>query len=65
MERVEARGFFGAVGPEDQIQKCGFFFGELPLLFGFAEVWIDADVVLPFVFAEIEDFERGSFSLRP
>jgi hypothetical protein len=27
------------------------------LLFFFAQVWIDADVVLAFVFAEVEDFE--------
>lgn len=57
VERSEPVHLFGPVGPQDQVQKRGFFFFELFLLLLLAEVRIDADVVLPLVLAQVQDLE--------
>ena len=57
VEGGEALGLFGAVGAQDQVEEGGFLFLQLLLLFGLAQVGVDADVVLALVLAQVEDFE--------
>ena len=48
---------FGAVGAQDEVNKGGFLFRQLLLLFRFAQVGVDADVVLALVLAQVEDLK--------
>ena len=57
LKRGESIGFFGGIGAQDEVGEFLFSFFQLLLLFGFAQVWIDADIVLALVFAEVEDFK--------
>ncbi len=57
---VESRktvGFLRVICAKNEIEEVRFFLGELLLLLCFAEIGIHADIVLAFVFAEIENFE--------
>ena len=47
----------GPVGAQDQVAEGGFLFHQLPMLFVFAQVGVDADEVLPFVLAEVQNLE--------
>ena len=57
MKSIKAISLFGAVGTQDQINKGGFFFFQLFLLFCFAQIGIDADIVLALILAQVEDFK--------
>jgi hypothetical protein len=57
VEGFQPRRRLGLVGPQDQREEIGFLRFELFLLFLFSEIRIDANKVLPFVLAEVEDFE--------
>jgi hypothetical protein len=53
----KAVGFFGAVGAQDEVEEGGFLGLQLLLLFGLAQVGVDADVVLALVFPQVEEFK--------
>ena len=57
VKRAQVLDLLRLVRLENERDELGFLGGELFLLFFLAQVRIDADVVLAFVFAEIEDFE--------
>ena len=62
MERREARRLLRAVGAQDQIEKRSLLFFDLLAMLFFTQVRVDADVVLPLVLAQIEDFKGSSGS---
>ena len=57
VERGKASRLLRAVGPQDQVEERRFFFFQLLALLFFAQVGVDADVVLAFIFAQIENFK--------
>jgi len=59
VKRFEAGGPFCFVGSQDQREEIGLFGFELLVLFFFAQVGVDADEVLPFVTAEVENLKSA------
>ena len=57
MEGGEALNPFRPVGPQDQVNKSGFFLLKLLVLLGFTQVGVDANVVLALVLAQIQNLK--------
>src|ERR1700730_7633846 len=64
---IEAVGPFRAIGPEDQVYKCGLLLLELLPLFRLPQIGVDADIMLTLIPTKVKDFERAiilPFSLQ-